>query len=80
LFNECAASDGYEITVDLERQVVVSPSGAEFAFEVEAFRKHCLLNGLDDIALTLQNVDDIKDYEAKRKVTAPWLFDAIKNY
>jgi len=80
LFSECAAADGYELCVDLERQVVVTPSGEEFAFEVEAFRKHCLLNGLDDIALTLQNVDDIKAYEVKRKAAAPWLFGAIKNY
>jgi 3-isopropylmalate/(R)-2-methylmalate dehydratase small subunit len=64
--------------VDLERQVVVTPSGEEFAFEVDNFRKHCLLNGLDDIGLTLQHADEIKAYEARRRQEAPWLFDAIK--
>ncbi|MEH6445794.1 MAG: 3-isopropylmalate dehydratase small subunit [Oceanospirillaceae bacterium] len=78
LFAECAENEGYELCVDLERQVVVAPSGAEFAFEVEEFRKYCLLNGLDDIDLTLQSVDDIGVYEAKRKLVAPWLFGAIK--
>ena len=80
LFAECDAQAGYELKIDLERQVVVTPSGEEFAFEVEAFRKHCLLNGLDDIDLTMQSVDAIKAYEAKRKVVAPWLFGAIKGY
>jgi 3-isopropylmalate/(R)-2-methylmalate dehydratase small subunit len=78
LFAECAENEGYELCVDLERQVVVTSSGAEFAFEVEEFRKYCLLNGLDDIDLTLQSVDDIGVYEAKRKQVAPWLFGAIK--
>jgi len=58
--------------------VVVTPSGQEFAFEVDNFRKHCLLNGLDDIGLTLQHADEIKAYEARRRQEAPWLFDAIK--
>jgi 3-isopropylmalate/(R)-2-methylmalate dehydratase small subunit len=57
---------------------VVTPSGEEFAFEVDNFRKHCLLNGLDDIGLTLQHADEIKAYEACRRQEAPWLFDAIK--
>ena len=57
---------------------MITPSGQVFAFEVESFRKHCLINGLDDIDLTLQNVDDIKAYEEKRKAEAPWLFGAIK--
>jgi 3-isopropylmalate/(R)-2-methylmalate dehydratase small subunit len=78
LFTECAAIEGYELSVDLDRQVVVTPSGETFAFEVESFRKHCLINGLDDIDLTLQNLDEIKAYEAKRKAQAPWLFGAIK--
>lgn len=78
LFKEVEAEQGYQLTVDLERQVVVTPSGNEFAFDVDAFRKHCLLNGLDDIGLTLQQADDIKAYETRRRQEAPWLFDAIK--
>ncbi|KEA63823.1 3-isopropylmalate dehydratase small subunit [Marinobacterium lacunae] len=79
LFKEVEASEGYQIVVDLERQVVITPAGDEFAFEVDAFRKHCLLNGLDDIGLTLQHADDIKAYESRRRHEAPWLFDAIHN-
>jgi 3-isopropylmalate/(R)-2-methylmalate dehydratase small subunit len=60
--------------VDLEAQSVTTPSGDVFQFEVDPFRKHCLLNGLDDIGLTLQHVDEIKAYEARRKQEAPWLF------
>lgn len=78
LFKEVAASEGYELTVDLENQVVKTPSGDEMAFEIDGFRKHCLLNGLDDIGLTLQHADDIKAYEEKRRQSAPWLFGAIK--
>ena len=78
LFKEVEANEGYELTIDLENQVVVTPSGAEMAFEVDDFRKHCLLNGLDDIGLTLQYADDIKAYEAKARQQSPWLFDAIK--
>ncbi len=77
LFKEVAASEGYELTVDLENQVVKTPSGEKMAFEIDDFRKHCLLNGLDDIGLTLQHADDIKAYEEKRRQSAPWLFDAI---
>ncbi len=78
LFKEVEANEGYELTVDLENQKVVTPSGDELAFEVDDFRKHCLLNGLDDIGLTLQYADDIKAYEAKARQQSPWLFDAIK--
>ncbi len=78
LFKEVEASEGYQLTVDLARQVVVTPAGEEFAFEVDAFRKHCLLNGLDDIGLTLQHADEIKAYEERRRQEAPWLFGAIK--
>ncbi len=65
--------NGYELTIDLEQQKVITPSGEEFTFEVDSFRKHCMLNGLDDIGLTLQHADDIRAYEAKRKQDAPWL-------
>lgn len=74
LFKETAATPGYRLTVDLAAQSVTAPSGATFKFEIDAFRKHCLLNGLDDIGLTLQHVDEIRAYEARRRQEAPWLF------
>ena len=74
LFKECFANIGYQLTVDLENQKVISPSGKEYPFEVDAFRKHCLLNGLDDIGLTLQNADDILAFEVKAKAERPWVF------
>ena len=74
LFNECFANVGYQLTVDLQNQKVISPSGKEYAFDVDEFRKHCLLNGLDDIGLTLQHADDIKAFEKKAKVDRPWVF------
>lgn len=74
LFNEVEATEGYELTVDLEKQQVISPTGEAYDFEVDTFRKYCLLNGLDDIGLTLQHADDIRAYENKRKQEAPWLF------
>jgi 3-isopropylmalate/(R)-2-methylmalate dehydratase small subunit len=73
LFDEVAAFPGYELTVDLERQVVVRPQGEEIPFEVQAFRKYCLLNGLDDIGLTLRHADKIKAFETERLATKPWL-------
>jgi 3-isopropylmalate/(R)-2-methylmalate dehydratase small subunit len=73
LFDEVAAFPGYELTVDLPRQVVVKPQGEEIPFEVQAFRKYCLLNGFDDIGLTLRQSDKIKAYEAERLATKPWL-------
>ncbi|WP_163597977.1 3-isopropylmalate dehydratase small subunit [Moraxella catarrhalis] len=74
LFNECFENVGYQLTVDLENQKVITPSGKEYSFEVDAFRKHCLLNGLDDIGLTLQHADDIKAFEEKAKADRPWVF------
>ena len=74
LFNDVAAIEGYELTVDLENQQIVKPNGDAIPFEVDSFRKHCLLNGLDDIGLTLQDADDITAYEVKRKESSPWLF------
>lgn len=73
LFDEVFAFPGYQLTVDLERQVIVKPDGTELAFEVQAFRRYCLLNGLDDIGLTLQHKDKIKAFEAERLATKPWL-------
>ena len=62
------------IEVDLENQTIVLSDGEIFRFDVDPFKKHCLLNGLDDIGLTLQHADDIRAYEEKRKASAPWLF------
>lgn len=76
LFKETEANEGYQLTVDLENNKVVTPSGEEIAFEVDDFRRHCLLNGLDDIGLTLQDADEIKAYEEKRRASSPWLFGA----
>lgn len=73
LFNEIAAFPGYELTIDLERQVIVRPQGEEIPFDVIAFRKYCLLNGFDDIGLTLRHADKIRAYEAERLATKPWL-------
>lgn len=78
LFKDVLANDGYELTVDLESQNIVKPNGDTIPFEVDSFRKHCLLNGLDDIGLTLQDADDIKAYEDKRRQSSPWLFDQVK--
>ena len=73
LFDEVAAFPGYQLTIDLERQVIVRPQGEEIPFEVQAFRKYCLLNGFDDIGLTLRQSDKIKAFEAQRLATKPWL-------
>jgi 3-isopropylmalate/(R)-2-methylmalate dehydratase small subunit len=73
LFDEAAVFPGYQLTIDLLRQVVVKPDGAELPFEVQAFRKYCLVNGFDDISLTLRHADKIKAFEAQRIVTKPWL-------
>ena len=73
LFDEVNAFVGYELTVDLERQVVVKPDGTELPFQVEAFRKYCLTNGFDDIGLTLRHADKIKAFETERLLKKPWL-------
>ncbi len=77
LFAETAMQEGYSLTIDLENQQVIEKDDLHTEttpFDVDQVRKHCLLNGLDDIGLTLQHADDIKTYEEKRKQTAPWLF------
>jgi 3-isopropylmalate/(R)-2-methylmalate dehydratase small subunit len=76
LFKETEATEGYRLTVDLEEQTVTTPQGQSFGYKVDEFRKYCLLNGLDDIGLTLQHVDEIKAYEERRKKEVPWLFNA----
>ena len=77
LFDEVAVFPGYELTVDLERQVIVKPDGAELPFDVQPFRKYCLLNGFDDIGLTLRQQDKIKAFEANRLATKPWLAHSL---
>lgn len=72
------ANEGYQLTADLERQVVITPTGEEYAFEVDEFRKHCLLNGLDDIGLTLQQSEAIKAYEHKMMQKTPWIFNEVQ--
>lgn len=74
LFRETEATEGYALDINLEKQTVTTPSGESFAFDITEHRKHCLLNGLDEIGLTLQHADEIKAFEAKRKSTQPWLF------
>ena len=73
LFDEVAAFPGYELKIDLERQVVIRPQGEEIAFDVLPFRKYCLLNGFDDIGLTLRHADKIRAFEAERLAKKPWL-------
>jgi len=72
---ECEASEGYQLDIDLEAQTVTTPSGQVYPFNVDSFRKHCLLNGFDDIELTLQQRFRIEEYEVSRRKNAPWLFD-----
>ena len=74
LFQEVFAQEGYELTIDLEAKQVVKPNGETIAFEVDEFRRHCLLNGLDDIGLTLQHQAQIEAFEAQYKAKNPWLF------
>ena len=77
LFDEVAAFPGYMLTVDLARQVIIKAQGEEIPFQVEEFRKYCLLNGLDDIGLTLRQRDKIKAFEADRLVRKPWLHHTL---
>jgi len=73
LFDEVAAFVGYSLTIDLERQLVLKPDGSSLPFEVQPFRKYCLLGGFDDIGLTLRHADKIRAFEAERLLTKPWL-------
>jgi 3-isopropylmalate/(R)-2-methylmalate dehydratase small subunit len=74
LFAAVAATDGFKLRVDVEAQMVTTPGGEVLSFEIDASRKHCLLLGLDDIGLTLKYADSIREYEARRRKEAPWLF------
>ncbi|MBT9458478.1 MAG: 3-isopropylmalate dehydratase small subunit [Burkholderiaceae bacterium] len=73
LFDEVKAFPGYQLAIDLPRQVVIKPDGAEIPFDVQPFRKFCLTNGFDDIGLTLRHSDKIKAFEAERLAQKPWL-------
>ena len=73
LFNETFAFNGYQLTIDLEKQQVIAPDGRAYDFEIAPFRKYCMINGLDDIGLTLRHADKIKAYEAERILRMPWL-------
>ena len=74
LFGDTAAFPGFRLTIDLDRQTVATTDGATvFGFEIDPFRKHCLINGLDDIGLTLTHADEIRAFEAKRLAAQPWL-------
>jgi 3-isopropylmalate/(R)-2-methylmalate dehydratase small subunit len=77
LFDECLAFPGYQLTVDLERQVIVKAQGEELPFDVQPFRKYCLLNGFDDIGLTLRHADKIRAFEAQRLAEKPWLANTM---
>ena len=74
LFREVEANEGYTLTVDLENQTITKPDGSVIPFEIDEFRKHRLLEGLDDIGLTLEHADEIRAYEERRRKEAPWLF------
>lgn len=75
LFQQVQAQEGYQLTVDLSAQTVTTPTGESFSFSVDAFRKHCLLNGLDDIGLTMQHQDKIRAFEDQHRQAHPWLFN-----
>ncbi|GAB3052266.1 3-isopropylmalate dehydratase small subunit [Acinetobacter apis] len=77
IFKECQAEEGYQLVVDLASQEVRLASGQIFTFDVDPFRKHCLLNGLDDIGLTLQDSDLIESYEERIKQSKPWIFQTL---
>ena len=76
LFEDVVENVGFELTVSLPCQTVTTPTGDVYSFEIDTFCKHCLLNGLDEIGLTLEAADDIRDYEQRRRKETPWLFDA----
>ncbi|MDH3452073.1 MAG: 3-isopropylmalate dehydratase small subunit [Gammaproteobacteria bacterium] len=75
LFEQVAAQEGYRLHINLPAQTVTTPDGESFAFELDSFRKHCLLDGLDDIGVTLQHAEAIREYETRRREQAPWLFE-----
>ena len=76
LFKEVEANEGYQLSINLAEQTLTTPSGETFKFDITEHRKHCLLNGLDEIGLTLQHADEIRDFEEKRRQSQPWLFNS----
>ena len=74
LIRDTQATEGYRLAVDLEQQTVTTPGGESFSFDIDPFRKHCIMNGLDDIGLTLAHAEEIKRFEQKHKQRQPWLF------
>jgi len=78
LFDEMYSAEGYSLSIDLMAQTITTPGGREIGFEVDAFRKNCLLNGLDDIGITLQSADSIRSYQQRLRETSPWLFDVVR--
>jgi 3-isopropylmalate/(R)-2-methylmalate dehydratase small subunit len=74
LIRDTQANEGYRLAVDLEQQTVTTPEGESYTFDIDPFRKHCIMNGLDDIGLTLEHADEIKAFEQKHKAKQPWLF------
>ncbi|MHA1567870.1 MAG: 3-isopropylmalate dehydratase small subunit [Alphaproteobacteria bacterium] len=79
LFREVEANEGYQLTVDLEAQTLTKPDGSVIHFDIDEYRKHRLLEGLDDIGLTLEHADEIRAYEERRKKEVPWLFNQAKD-
>lgn len=78
IFEELYVAPGYELAVDLASQTITKPSGDKIPFELDGFRKHCLLEGLDEIGLTLQSADKIREFEIGHRERQPWMFDAVK--
>ena len=76
LFKEVEANEGYQLSIDLAEQTLTTPNGETFKFDITEHRKHCLLNGLDEIGLTLQHADEIRDFEETRRQSQPWLFNS----
>ncbi len=74
LFNDTEGTDGYQLTIDLSNQSITNSSGHQYSFDIDPYRKHCLLHALDDISITLQDIDSIKAYERQRSAQEPWLF------
>jgi 3-isopropylmalate/(R)-2-methylmalate dehydratase small subunit len=75
LIRDTQSNEGYRLAVDLEQQTVTTPEGESYSFDIDPFRKHCIMNGLDDIGLTLEHADEIKAFEQKHKQAQPWLFN-----
>ena len=74
LFKQVEATPGYKLVVDLQTQAVIRPDGYGISFQIDAFRKECLINGWDDIGLTLRHAEKIREFEEKRRISQPWLF------